>query len=138
MVEYPEVAKDTEPKARKEHKCCECGGKIYKGEKYVLTKGIWDGEPATYKTCRDCYNLREKIIRDGMSEFYYTELREDAKEVPEDFLAFIAIQNARQAEFDRGDIIEILLEMLKAKSPVGLNLKEWDKPIITAREGKEE
>lgn len=41
--------------ARKEHSCCECSCKIEKGDKYILTKGIWKDGPASFKTCAACY-----------------------------------------------------------------------------------
>ena len=49
-------------KAKKEHKCCECRGKICVGEKYHSIFGIWEGEPYQFKTCSDCELLRNKMI----------------------------------------------------------------------------
>lgn len=45
------------PKARKDHKCCECSGTIKAGETYTRYSGIWDGERASYKTCADCEDM---------------------------------------------------------------------------------
>ena len=53
----PKCYTTTNPKARKDHVCCECEGRIRKGERYIYTSGIGD-EPFTYKTCADCDNLR--------------------------------------------------------------------------------
>ena len=60
MSDGPKCYTETFPKARKEHRCCECGGRIVIGEIYHLFKGIWD-EPGTYKTCIDCKELRDEI-----------------------------------------------------------------------------
>ena len=46
-------------KARKAHKCSECRGAIAAGETYEHVRGVWDGDPATYKTCQDCAELRK-------------------------------------------------------------------------------
>ena len=31
------------------------------GEKYQLITGVWDGQGCSYKTCRQCADLRERI-----------------------------------------------------------------------------
>src|SRR5579859_6007983 len=55
-------------KARKEHKCCECLGKILPGERYHYHHGIWDGEPGYYKVCTDCEKLRAELDRGCASD----------------------------------------------------------------------
>ena len=57
MCELPQVYTELWPKARKPHKCCECGGKIQPGEKYRKITGIWGGKPDTFKQCADCAPL---------------------------------------------------------------------------------
>ena len=47
--------------ARKPHKCLECGGQIAPGEKYERVFAIWEGDPATCKTCTRCLDLREYV-----------------------------------------------------------------------------
>lgn len=50
----------TNPKARKEHKCCECRGVIQKGERYQNYAGHWnDSGFGEFKTCSDCEQLRD-------------------------------------------------------------------------------
>ena len=56
--EMPQAYSMATPKARKKHKCCECGGVIAAGEKYNRHSGVWDGTPAAYKVCIDCDELR--------------------------------------------------------------------------------
>jgi len=60
-------------RARKCHKCCECGGQINIGEEYeyVAAKsedGFWD-----VKTCLLCASIRDDLCTCG---YYYGELRE--------------------------------------------------------------
>lgn len=47
-------------KARKPHRCCECGLTIAKGEKYQVVSGMWDGRFDRIKTCMLCMETREK------------------------------------------------------------------------------
>ncbi len=41
-------------KARKAHRCTECGREILPGESYTAGRMIWEGEWSTYKTCSRC------------------------------------------------------------------------------------
>jgi hypothetical protein len=50
--------------ARKPHKCCECYGTIFYKEKYHYFSGVWDSRGDSYKTCKDCYDLREEVSID--------------------------------------------------------------------------
>ena len=61
-------------KARKQHKCCECGGKINPGETYEYICGKWDYFD-TFKTCEKCADLRESMM--NVSCPYLGGLRED-------------------------------------------------------------
>ena len=60
MSELPEAFKSGTRVARKEHKCCECGKTIEKGEQYQYSSGIWSGEPQEYKQCESCNRLMKK------------------------------------------------------------------------------
>lgn len=55
----------TMPRARKAHKCCECGREIQRGETYESNKGCWDGQIEVYKTCSDCLSVRDEFFCDG-------------------------------------------------------------------------
>ena len=46
-------------KARKEHKCEECSGRILVGERYEYTRGKWDGDISNFKICERCYDIRQ-------------------------------------------------------------------------------
>ena len=60
MCDLPRVYSDSTPKARKEHRCCECRGTISVGEVYHIFSGYWDSW-STFKTCDDCQELRKDI-----------------------------------------------------------------------------
>lgn len=55
-------------KAKKEHKCCECGDTIKPGERYEYIFCIFEGEVDNYKTCEFCAGefarLQGKFSRD--------------------------------------------------------------------------
>lgn len=59
--DYPSVHVCVFPKARVEHICIECRRTIKPGEVYRKDSGIFDGDPFTEKTCRDCCLLRQRI-----------------------------------------------------------------------------
>jgi len=49
----PEFYNESRPRARKEYKCCECGGAIRVGESHKKITGKWDSVE-TFRTCADC------------------------------------------------------------------------------------
>jgi hypothetical protein len=51
--------------ARKPHKCCECDRQIDKGETYYYDTVLYDREWDHYKTCADCYSVRNAFFCDG-------------------------------------------------------------------------
>jgi hypothetical protein len=58
---------DQYPKARKDHKCDECGSFIRKGVVYHKQTGIFDNEPYTWKVHKDCAQLYFKMNADSGS-----------------------------------------------------------------------
>ena len=46
-----DVYRSSTPRARKPHRCGECGGPIEPGEKYEYVFGVWDGWIGVFKTC---------------------------------------------------------------------------------------
>lgn len=67
----PSAYKQLLRKARVAHDCCECGGKIAVGETYRFISGIWDGEPAEYKTCEACVSVSQAFIAAHGGERHY-------------------------------------------------------------------
>lgn len=55
--EYPSFFKETARRARKEHKCCECGHTITPGQEYQHIFMVYEGDPDTYKVCERCADL---------------------------------------------------------------------------------
>lgn len=58
---YPEFFSDNSHVAKKQHKCSECRGPIYPGEKYRRRSGKWDGEVRSYTQCIACCDLEDYV-----------------------------------------------------------------------------
>lgn len=72
-------------KARKAHRCCECGGRVQPGEAYEYVSGMWDDYLQSFKTCDRCVNFR-KWMTNNLPCFCwaYEGLFETAAEAVED------------------------------------------------------
>jgi len=57
-AESPEFLSEEKRRARKDHRCSDCGGVIAVGETYVHVSGMWGGRIETYKICSGCGSLR--------------------------------------------------------------------------------
>ena len=75
--EWSGFVKSKEVKARKAHRCCECGDIIKQGEIYEVTDGCWDGSWNHFTTCRFCVMLRDTHCPGG---YIYGELVETISE----------------------------------------------------------
>lgn len=66
-------------KARKQHKCDECGRVIQVGETYLHERGIHECEPFTNRTCGHC-----KVARDWLQGqcggWVFTQVEEELRE----------------------------------------------------------
>lgn len=69
MCETPEAFNSITRKARKSHKCCECGSEIAKGGQYQYSSGIWNGEPGSYKQCLNCHEIMTRAAIFDRSDF---------------------------------------------------------------------
>ena len=67
--EAPSFFRETWVKARKEHKCCECGEVIKNGDEYQYIAGSWEGDLSTFKTCERCADLRDALVEIVCPEF---------------------------------------------------------------------
>ena len=81
----------TERKAIKEHKCCECGRTINRGEIYEYVSTKYDGDIDTFKTCLDCLSIRWVFfcngwLYEGMKEYLWEHLLEGFGDISEDCL----------------------------------------------------
>lgn len=70
-ADQPEAYTQNTVRARKKHTCNECGSIIQPGELYERFTGIWNGIPATFKTCIPCVNMRDDLCPGG---FMFGEL----------------------------------------------------------------
>ena len=50
-------------RARRPHRCVECGGAIASGARYQHASGKWDGDLRSYATCLTCAEVRESLGR---------------------------------------------------------------------------
>ena len=98
MSDYAKCYTITNPRARKQHRCCECYGIIEPGEKYHVFKGVWD-VPMTFKTCSDCERERENY-KSSMCIYdilCFEGLYEDLSEWrDEDFMRVVTIFKERR------------------------------------------
>lgn len=72
-------------KARKQHRCEECGRKILPGETYEYVSGLWDGWFGDFKTCHHCLSIRT-FVKNSIPCFCWAHgnLREDVKTAVEE------------------------------------------------------
>ena len=69
----------TERKARKSHKCAECGRVIAPGETYQWVAAKWDGQIDTIKTCAHCV-IAQKWLTKECGGFLHHAVIEDLRE----------------------------------------------------------
>lgn len=50
-------------KARKPHRCCECGRAIEPGEQYQRVVGVWDGTFDKHTTCGQCVSAADLLMK---------------------------------------------------------------------------
>lgn len=65
--------------ARKDHLCCECKEPIRKGDSYHFERGKWEGEFSSFKTCRECAEIRTIFSCGG--GFLYRSLWDQMREI---------------------------------------------------------
>jgi hypothetical protein len=68
----------SERKARKSHKCCECGHVIKPGEAYERAAGKSDGGMWAYNTCNLCVEIRTHFYCNG--GWLFTQLWDEMRE----------------------------------------------------------
>lgn len=65
-----EFTSDSEPVARKQHICSECGEPILKGERHFYQAGKFDGEFYQWRVHKDCLALCKKMHDDNGFDWY--------------------------------------------------------------------
>lgn len=63
MCDFAELYEERFRRARKEHKCGECGRTIREGERYSYTSMKFEGEFSDHKTCVRCDRVRDAIFK---------------------------------------------------------------------------
>lgn len=94
----PEWVRVKEQRARKPHRCWECGAPIKPGDLYEYVVGKWEGDVSVFRTCEPCADLRDSYAAQGycytygsLWEDHLDELLNSGRQVPEG-----AIQKARE------------------------------------------
>lgn len=54
----------SDPKARKAHKCAECGREIAVGEQYHVDRYVFEGRMTAHKTCAHCMVARDWLQKE--------------------------------------------------------------------------
>jgi len=70
---------DAQLKARKDHRCMECGRTIGRGETYTNERLLFDGSVSTHKTCAHCLVARQ-WLSENCGGWIYTEVRDEINE----------------------------------------------------------
>lgn len=60
--ERPAVFQEVKRRAKKRHRCGECRGLIEPGTAYHESRGLWDGQWSTHKTCGACYVVAHTLL----------------------------------------------------------------------------
>ena len=79
-----QVLQESKRKARKEHKCSECGRKIRIGERYLYETTLFDGEIEYHKTCAHCQVCRAWLTS-NCGGWLYGGIEEDIMEHAHDY-----------------------------------------------------
>jgi hypothetical protein len=73
MCEVATIYRQGAHRARKPVACCECGRQIEPGEVYLHSWGVWEGTAEIYRTCAECWEVREDLREDMPSGYVYDE-----------------------------------------------------------------
>lgn len=79
----PEFFCVTMPKARREHRCCECRRLIPTGEVYVRSSGKWDSGVQAFRrhlACAELVEFIEEVVCGGHGYVYFGGLQEEIHE----------------------------------------------------------
>lgn len=75
--DYPDICHQKIVRARKEHRCTECGATIAPGRLYERASMLMDGRWDTFTTCARCVNVRDEFFTCG---YYFGGIREHFQE----------------------------------------------------------
>ena len=82
-------------KAKKTHKCRDCGRDINKGETYNYTKYLFDGKWFNDKACSDCQSAIDRFFPHGGYRELWMEIAEEVSsvegEIPESCISELSL-----------------------------------------------
>ena len=84
----PDVYRKQFRTAAKEHRCCECGDKIPKGQRYEYVTALYDGSWSVFKTCLPCAALAMDLgcrMHEGLVDQFFDRFNWDYREDPADW-----------------------------------------------------
>lgn len=81
-----EMLQSGQRKARKEHRCDECGRTITVGEFYLYEGGVFEGDLQVYKTCAHCL-VGRKWLWDNCGGHIFTQVCEEIQEHAQEYPA---------------------------------------------------
>ncbi len=96
MTDFPEFQNERTSKARKDHKCCECDGIIFKGFAHKAVTGKWNGAVQTFRMHIACSQIAENA-----RDFFTTEVGLFEDEI----FGFGELVEAAREDADCGDYI---------------------------------
>lgn len=109
---YPDAFNSQTRKARKNHICCECRGRILAKEQYEYSSGIWEGRPDSFKTCLACIEAEKKFNSIlGSYCFNLGDMYQDTRDFAEDKAKY---PSAHVNGLKPGQYFSILREIAKA------------------------
>lgn len=59
--EMPTVSRQSVHRARKPHRCGECGCEIKPGDIYEYAWGVWEGSAQSFRACERCHDARRWV-----------------------------------------------------------------------------
>src|SRR5271154_1617951 len=108
-----EVWVPTDRKARKDHRCTECGRAIKAGEMYQHVFSVTNGDAGVEKTCRHCRVGQEWLLKNCGGYIYgevSEELAEHAEEYPQialPLLRFVVGRDRKWKRFGSDDLMPL-------------------------------
>lgn len=85
-LERPDIFEQTQRRAKKTHKCSECGCNILPASKYWSISGLWDGKWGNFKQCLSCEAIADRFMDETDCCYCVGGLYQDLQD--SDFLIF--------------------------------------------------
>lgn len=63
-LDSPSIFEEVKRRAKKVHKCSECGWMIQPASEYVNISGLWEGEWSHFKQCLLCNEIGNRFVQE--------------------------------------------------------------------------